>query len=131
MFRSFYNRYNKAWHNLRKAIKPIVGFEIWFSLIFAVVLAPFTAWLVDNLLIWIGLMIISLAAADGRVISVSRVLGEEAVHVWSVIRLGMLQAIIYFSASLFRNAPGHYIFFSELAVFSSRRFDLFCFSRGT
>jgi glycerophosphoryl diester phosphodiesterase len=139
MFRSFFNRYKDAWNNLRGQIKPIIGFEIWFSLIFAVVLAPFTAWLVDNLLIsngkiaisnqdilsffmslrgalfivlsasffiglafweWIGLMVISLAAADGRVISVSRVLGEEAVHFWSVIRLGMLQAFIYFLAGL-------------------------------
>jgi glycerophosphoryl diester phosphodiesterase len=123
-------------------------------LIFAVVLAPFTAWLVDNLLIsngqiavsnediitffislrgvlfivlsasfflglafleWIGLMIISLAAADGRVISVSRVLGEEAVHVWSVIRLGMLQAIIYFSASLPFLAAAALTYFAFLA----------------
>ena len=59
MFRSFYNRYNKAWNNLRREIKPIVGFEIWFSLIFAVVLAPFTVWLVDNLLISNGQIAVS------------------------------------------------------------------------
>jgi glycerophosphoryl diester phosphodiesterase len=153
MFRSFFNRYNKAWNNLRKAIKPIVGFAIWFSLIYAVVLAPFTAWLVDNLLIsngqiavsnediitffislrgvlfivlsasfflglafleWIGLMIISLAAAEGRMISVSRILGEEVVHVWSVIRLGLLQAIIYFSVSLPFLAAGALTYFAFL-----------------
>ena len=154
MFKSFFNRYHNAWNNLRRKIKPIVGFEIWFSLIFAVVLAPFTAWLVDNLLIsngqiavsneniitffislrgvlfivlsasfflglafleWIGLMIISLTAADGRMISVSRVLGEEAVHAWSVIRLGMLQAILYFLASLPFLAAGALIYFAFLA----------------
>jgi len=154
MFKSFFNRYHNAWNNLRREIKPIVGFEIWFSLIFAVVLAPFTAWLVDNLLIsngqiavsneniitffislrgvlfivlsasfflglvfleWIGLMIISLTAADGRMISVSRVLGEEAVHAWSVIRLGMLQAILYFLASLPFLAAGALIYFAFLA----------------
>ena len=153
MFISFYNRYKKAWKNLRRQIKPIIGFEIWFSLILAVVLAPFTAWLVDSLLIsdgqiavsnqdiiaflislkgvlfivlstsfflglafleWIGLMIISLAAADGRMISVSRVLGEEAVHAWSVIRLGMLQAILYFSASLPFLAAGALTYFAFL-----------------
>jgi glycerophosphoryl diester phosphodiesterase len=154
MFRSFFNRYKNAWNNLRREIKPIIGFEIWFSLIFAVVLAPFTAWLVDNLLIsngqiavsnedilsffmslrgalfivlsasffiglafweWIGLMVISLAAADGRVISVSRVLGEEAVHFWSVIRLAILQAIIYFSVSLPFIAAGALTYFAFLA----------------
>ena len=155
MFKSFFNRYNNAWNNLRKAIKPIVGFAIWFSLIYAVVLVPFTTWLVDNLLIsngqiavsnediitffisirgvlfivlsttfflglafleWIGLMIISLAAADGRMISVSRVLGEEVVHVWSVIRLGLLQAILYFLASLPFLAAGaltYFVFLGE------------------
>jgi glycerophosphoryl diester phosphodiesterase len=154
MFESFYNRYKNAWNNLRREIKPIIGFEIWFSLIFAVVLAPFTAWLVNNLLIsngqiavsnedilsffisfrgalfivlsasffiglafweWIGSMVISMAAADGRVISVSRVLGEEAVHFWSVIRMGMLQAVIYFSAGLPFLAAGALTYFTFLA----------------
>jgi hypothetical protein len=59
MFRSFFNRYKNAWNNLRREIKPIIGFEIWFSLIFAVVLAPFTAWLVDNLLISNGQIAVS------------------------------------------------------------------------
>ena len=154
MFRSFYNLYKNAWTNLRKQIKPIISFEIWFSLIFAVVLAPFTAWMVDSLLIsngqiavsnegiiaflislrgvlfiilsasfflglafleWIGLMTICLAAADGRVISVSRVLGEEAIHAWTVIRLGLLQAIIYFSVSLPFIAAGTLTYFTFLA----------------
>jgi glycerophosphoryl diester phosphodiesterase len=153
MFRSFFNRYHNAWNNLRREIKPIVGFEIWFSLIFAIVLAPFTVWLVDNLLIsdgqiavsnediitfiislrgvlfillstafflglafleWVGLMIIALAAADGRMISVSRVLGEQVVHAWSVIRLGLLQAIIYFSAGLPFLAAGAVTYFAFL-----------------
>ena len=139
---------------MRWQLKPIIGFEIWFSLIFAVVMAPFTAWLVDNLLIsngkiavsnedilsffislrgalfivlsasffiglafweWIGLMVISLAAAEGRVISVSRVLGEEAVHFWSVIRLGMLQAFIYFLAGLPFLAAAVLTYFTFLA----------------
>jgi glycerophosphoryl diester phosphodiesterase len=60
-------------------------------------------------------MIISLTAADGRMISVSRVLGEEAVHAWSVIRLGMLQAILYFLASLPFLAAGALIYFAFLA----------------
>jgi glycerophosphoryl diester phosphodiesterase len=153
MFRSFFNRYHNAWNNLRREIKPIVGFESWFSLIFAIVLAPFTVWLVDNLLIsdgqiavsnediitfiislrgvlfillstafflglafleWVGLMIIALAAADGRMISVSRVLGEQVVHAWSVIRLGLLQAIIYFSAGLPFLAAGAVTYFAFL-----------------
>jgi glycerophosphoryl diester phosphodiesterase len=38
-------------------------------------------------------MMISLAAADGRAISVSRILAQECVHAWSIIRLGLLQAI--------------------------------------
>ena len=59
MFGSFYNLYKNAWTNLRKQIKPIIGFEIWFSLIFAVVLAPFTAWLVDSLLISNGQIAVS------------------------------------------------------------------------
>lgn len=154
MFRSFFNQYHNAWDNLRREIKPIIGFEIWFSLIFAVVLAPFTAWLVNNLLIsngqiavsnedilsflisfrglffillsasffiglafweWIGLMVISLAAADGRVITVSRVLGEEAVHFWSVIRIAMLQAVIYFIVGLPFLAAGALTYFAFLA----------------
>ena len=139
MIKSSYIRYHKAWNNLRREIRPIIGFEIWFSFIFAIALAPFTAWLVNSLLVsdgqiavsnediiaffislrgfgfillsaafflglafleWIGLMIISLAAADGRVVSVSRVLGEEIVHAWSVICLGLLQATIGFLASI-------------------------------
>jgi glycerophosphoryl diester phosphodiesterase len=153
MFRSLFNRYYEAWNKLRREIKPIVGFEIWFVLIFAVVLAPFTALLVDSLLVsngqiafsneailtfflsirgvlfillsatiflglafleWIGLMILSLAAADGRVISVSRVLGEEIVHAWSVIRLGLLQATLYLSASLPFLAAGALTYFTLL-----------------
>ena len=156
MLRSFFNRYKSAWDNLRREIKPIIGFELWFSLIFVVVLAPFTAWLVDNLLIsngqiavsnedilsffisfrgalfivlsasffiglafweWIGLMVISLAAADGRVISVSRVLGEEAVHFWSVIRMGILQALIYCLAGLPFLAAGALTYFTFLAEY--------------
>jgi glycerophosphoryl diester phosphodiesterase len=154
MFRSFFNRYRNAWNNLRKEIKPIISFEIWFSIIFAIALAPFTAWLVNSLLVsngqiaisnenilsffisfrgigfillstaffiglafleWIGLMTISLAAADGHVISVSRVLGEQIVHFWSVIRLGLLQAIIYFSASLPFLAAGALTYVAFLA----------------
>ena len=154
MFKSFFTRYIKAWENLRKAVRPVIGFEIWFSLIFAVALTPFSAWLVNNLLVsngqlaisneeilsfllsirgiafivlsstffiglafleWLGLMMISLAAADGRVISVSRVLGEECVHAWSIIRLGLLQAIIYFFASLPFLAAGALTYFGLLA----------------
>jgi glycerophosphoryl diester phosphodiesterase len=63
---------------------------------------------------WIGVMIFSLAAAEGRMISVSRVLGEEAVHVWPVIRLGLLQAIIYFSLSLPFIAAGAFAYFAFL-----------------
>ena len=156
MFGSLFNHYRNAWLNLRRQIKPIIGFEIWFSLIFAVVLAPFTAWLVNNLLIsngqiavsnedilsflisfrgaffillsasffiglafweWIGLMVISLAAADGRGISVSRVLGQEAVHFWSVIRLAMLQAFIYFTAGLPFLAAAALTYFTFLAEY--------------
>ena len=153
MFKSLYNRYYTAWNKLRREIRPIVGFEIWFSLIYAVVLTPFTALLADSLLVsngqialsneailtfllsirgvlflllstaiflglafleWIGLMILSLAAADDRVISVSRVLGEEVVHAWSVIRLGLLQATIYLSVSLPFLAAGALTYFTLL-----------------
>ena len=154
MLKSLFNRYENAWNKLRKEARPIVGFEIWFSLIYTVVLAPFTAWLVDSLLIsngqiafsnediitffismrgvlfillstsiilglafseWIGLMIIAFAAADGRVISVSRVLMEEVVHVWSVIRLGTLQTIIYLSVSVPFLAAGALTYYVLLA----------------
>jgi glycerophosphoryl diester phosphodiesterase len=154
MFRSYVNRYKNAWHNLRKEIRPIISFEIWFSLIFAIALAPFSAWLVNSLFVsidqiaisnediisffisfrgigfillsgafflglafleWIGLMTISLAAADGRVVSVSRVLGGEMVHFWSVIRLGVLQAVIYLSVSLPFIAAGALTYFAFLA----------------
>ena len=154
MFKSFIIRYSNAWVNLRKAVRPVIGFEIWFSLIFAIALAPVTAWLVNSLLVsdgqiaisnedilsfllsirgisfvllsstffiglafleWLGLMMISLAAADGRVLSVSRVLGEECIHAWSIIRLGLLQATIYFFASLPFLAAGALTYFGLLA----------------
>jgi glycerophosphoryl diester phosphodiesterase len=153
MFQSFFYRYKNAWENLRREIKPIIGFEIWFSIIYAVGLAPFTAWLVNSVLVsngqiavsnenilsffisfrgiifillstafflglafmeWIGLMTISLAAANGRVISVSRVLGEEILHAWSIICLGLLQALIYFSVSLPFIAAGALTYFAFL-----------------
>lgn len=154
MLKLLFNRYENAWTKLRKEAWPIVGFELWFSFIYAVVLAPFTAWLVDSLLIsngqivvsnediitffismrgvlfillstsiflglafleWIGLLIIAFAAAEGRVISVSRVLMEEAVHAWSVIQLGLLQALIYLTVSAPFLAAGAVTYFVLLA----------------
>ena len=154
MFQSFVELYKNAWKSLRKAVRPVVGYEIWFSLIYATALAPFAAWLVNSLLVtngqiavsnesilfffmsvrgvlfilfsttfflglafieWIGLMTICLAAADGRVVSVSRVLGEGCVYAWSVIRLTLMQAAIYISAGLPFLAAGALTYLAFLA----------------
>ncbi len=139
MHRPFLNRYKQAWNNLRKKVKPVVGFEVWFSLIYAVVLAPFTAWLLNKLLVpggqlavsnediitfflsplgvlfillsiafflglafleQVGLMVISLAAVEGRVLSASSALWESLAHFLPIIRLGLLQAMLFGAASL-------------------------------
>ena len=139
MHKPFLNRYKQAWNNLRKKVKPVVGFEVWFSLIYAVVLAPFTAWLLNKLLVpggqlavsnediitfflsplgvlfillsiafflglafleQVGLMVISLAAVEGRVLSASSALWESLAHFLPIIRLGLLQAMLFGAASL-------------------------------
>ncbi|MBA7680471.1 hypothetical protein ES703_88787 [subsurface metagenome] len=139
MHKPFLNRYKQAWNNLCKAVKPVVGFEVWFSLIYAVVLAPFTAWLLNKLLVpggplavsnediitfflsplgvlfillsiafflglafleQVGLMVISLAAVEGRVLSASSALWESLAHFLPIIRLGLLQAMVFGAASL-------------------------------
>jgi glycerophosphoryl diester phosphodiesterase len=141
-----------AGENLRKELKAIVGFEIWFVLIYILVLTPSTVWLLDSLLATsgqlavsnediiafflslrgvlfillnltffigltyleqVGLMIISMAAVHDRVISVSNVLWQNLSHMVSIIRLGLLQAVLYAAASLPFLAAGYltYIFF--------------------
>jgi len=139
MPKPFLNRYKQAWKNLRKETKPVVGFEVWFSLIYAVVLAPLTAWLLNKLLVpggplavsnegiikfflsplrvlfillriafllglafleQVGLMVISLAAVEGRVLSASSALWESLAHFLPIIRLGLLQAMVFGAASL-------------------------------
>ena len=59
MLKLLFNRYENAWNKLRKEARPIVGFELWYSFIYAVVLAAFTAWLVDSLLISNGQIVFS------------------------------------------------------------------------
>ena len=54
MNKSLYNCYRRALNNFRKEIKAIVGFEIWFSLIYVVVLTPLCAWLLNKLLMTSG-----------------------------------------------------------------------------
>ena len=134
MARSLFNRYGQAWRTLRGAAISIVSFEFWFSLIYAVVLAPLTAWFLNRLVFFsgqvvisnqdlirfflstqgalfvlssltfllaflfleqVGLMIISMAATEGRRVSVSEVLWENITHIPALIRLGLLQAILY------------------------------------
>ena len=134
MAKSLFNRYGQAWRTLRRAAISIISFEFWFSLIYAVVLAPLTAWLLNRLVVssgqvvisnqelirfflstqgalfvlssltfllaflfleQVGLMIISMAATEGRRVSVSDVLWENITHIPALIRLGLLQAILY------------------------------------
>ena len=139
MPKSLFNRYGKAWRTLRSAAKPVVSFEFWFSLIYAVALAPLTAWLLNRLVVssgqvavsnqelirfflstqgivflllsitfvlvflfleQVGLLIISMAADEGRRVSVSIVLWENMIHIPALIRLGLLQALFYGLAGL-------------------------------
>ncbi|NNG08223.1 MAG: hypothetical protein HKM90_10895 [Desulfobacteraceae bacterium] len=124
---------------MRGAARPVVGFEFWFSLIYAVVLAPLTAWLLNRLVLFsgqvaisnqelvrfflstqgagfvllsitfvlafvfleqVGLLIISMAATEGRRVLVSAVLWENMTHMPALIRLGLLQAMSYGLAGL-------------------------------
>ncbi len=153
MHKPFLNRYRQAWNNFRKKVKPVVGFEVWFSLIYAVVLAPFTAWLLNKLLVpggplavsnediitfflsplgvlflllsiaffiglifleQVGLMVISLAAVEGRVLSASSALWESLAHFLPIIRSGLLQAMVYAAASLPFLAAGALTYISFL-----------------
>ncbi len=138
MNRSLFNHYKYALSNLRNGVKAVIGFEVWFSLIYAVVLAPLTIWSLNKLLVssglaisnediitfflslrgvlfiilsitffiglafleQIGLMIISLSTINSRGISVIDVLLKNFTHFPSVIRLGLLQAILYCAVSL-------------------------------
>jgi len=139
MHKPFLNHYKQAWNNLRKEIRPVVGFEIWFSLIYAAVLVPLTAWSLNKLLVpggplavsnediitfflsplgvlfvllsiafflglafleQVGLIVISLAAVEGRVLSASSALWESLAHFLPIIRLGLLQAMVFGAASL-------------------------------
>ena len=139
MPKSLFNRYGQAWRTLRGAARPVVGFEFWFSLIYAVVLAPLTAWLLNRLVLssgqvaisnqelvrfflstqgagfvllsitfvfafvfleQVGLLIISMAATEGRRVPVSAVLWENMTHIPALIRLGLLQAMSYGLAGL-------------------------------
>jgi glycerophosphoryl diester phosphodiesterase len=139
MPKSLFNRYGCAWLTLRRAAKSVVGFEFWFSLIYAVILAPLTAWLLNRLVVssgqvavsnqdlihfflstqgvvfallsltfvlafvfleQVGLLIISMAATEGRRVSVSAVLWENLTHIPALIRLGLLQAMFYGLAAL-------------------------------
>jgi glycerophosphoryl diester phosphodiesterase len=153
MLRGYIERYGMAGENLRKEFKAIVGFEIWFTLIYILVLAPFSVWLLDRLLATsgqlavsnediitfflslrgvlfillnltffiglayleqVGLMIISMAAVHDRVISVSNVLWQNLSHIVSIIRLGLLQAVLYGAASLPFLAAGYLTYISLL-----------------
>jgi glycerophosphoryl diester phosphodiesterase len=44
----------RVWQIFKTSYKPIVAFEIWFSLLYAVLLAPLTAWLLNRLVITAG-----------------------------------------------------------------------------
>ena len=153
MHKPFLDRYKQAWDNLRKKVKPVVGFEVWFSLIYTVVLAPITAWLLNKLLVpggplavsnegiitfilsppgvlflllsiaffiglifleQVGLMVISLAAIEGRVLSASSALWESLAHFLPIIRSGLLQAMVYAAASLPFLAAGALTYISFL-----------------
>jgi glycerophosphoryl diester phosphodiesterase len=153
MLGSYIERYRMAGENLRKEFKAIVGFEIWFTLIYILVLAPFTVWLLDSLLATsgqlavsnddiiafflsfrgvlfillnltffigltyleqVGLMIISMAAVHDRVISVSNVLWQNLSQMVSIIRLGLLQAVLYGAASLPFLAAGYLTYIAFL-----------------
>ena len=88
MFRSFYNRYKNAWTNLRREIKPIIGFEIWFSLIFAVFpqikigLTVFQARR-DFTQNTVDFLSIDAAQAASRLVKDAQQNGKQ-VHVWTV-----------------------------------------------
>jgi glycerophosphoryl diester phosphodiesterase len=56
---SLFNRYDQAWRNLRNSSKPVIGFEFWFTLIYAVVLTPPTAWLLNWLVVSSGQLAVS------------------------------------------------------------------------
>ncbi|MGD8286812.1 MAG: glycerophosphodiester phosphodiesterase family protein [Desulfobacterales bacterium] len=56
---SLYIRYKHALDNFFKEVKAVVGFEVWFSLTFAAVLAPLSAWLLNRLLVTGGQLALS------------------------------------------------------------------------
>jgi len=139
MQKSFFSIFKKAWADALKVIKPLITFELWFSLIYAVALTPLTAWLLNTLvsskgqlaisneeiahffislrgvafiifsitfflglifLEYVGLMIIALAARQGRMVTIRSVLWQNAAQIYSVMRLGLLQAMLYGAVSV-------------------------------
>jgi glycerophosphoryl diester phosphodiesterase len=56
---SYIDRYTRAFKYLREEFKAILGFEIWFSLIYFLAFAPFTAWFLDRLLATSGQLAVS------------------------------------------------------------------------
>jgi glycerophosphoryl diester phosphodiesterase len=137
MHKPFFDLYKQAWNDFRKALRPVIGFEFWFSLVYAIVLAPLAAWLLNKLLVsgeqvaignediiiflisfrgiafvlssiafflahgfleYVGLMIIFVSGADGRETSIRSVLRDNFARIFSVIRLGFLQALLYGAA---------------------------------
>ncbi|MBW1789689.1 MAG: glycerophosphoryl diester phosphodiesterase membrane domain-containing protein, partial [Deltaproteobacteria bacterium] len=58
MLRSFLGHFSFAGRNLGRAVRPVVAFEFWFCLIYAVVLTPALAWLLNSLVASSGRMAI-------------------------------------------------------------------------
>ena len=153
MPKTLFNRYGQAWRNLRRSAKPVIHFEFWFALIYAVGLTPLTAWLLNRLVVTsgqfavsnqdlitfflsvrgvifvllsisfvisfgfmeqVGLLIISMAAVKDRRVSVSAVLWQNMKYIPALIRLGLLQAMAYGTASLPFIGGGVLTYFSLL-----------------
>ena len=59
MLRSYIKRYGLAGKNLRKELKAFLAFEVWFALIYILVLTPLTVWLLNKLLATSGQLAVS------------------------------------------------------------------------
>jgi glycerophosphoryl diester phosphodiesterase len=132
--KQFSEFYTWAWKHLREIAKPAIAFELWFTLIYMIVFAPVSAWLLNWLVAssgqvvisnhdlvtffisargivflllnvgfllalvfaeQVGLLVIAMASALNRSISVSIALWEKISLIPKLIRLGLIQAACY------------------------------------
>jgi len=50
MFELYRTRYKQVWYGLRKQVRAIIGYELWFTLIYMVVVVPLISWMLNKFL---------------------------------------------------------------------------------